>query len=133
MTLVYLLIKIAGIAAGILLGITALDKLDGESDFFNNVAKKIMPFSTIIGGGLIVLAIFELLQIFGFSDDRHLIYDLVAIASGLLLLTHVLSQIPKVGDSLVNISKKLMPFKVIFGMALFILSILRFIWVHPFG
>ena len=133
MTLAYLLIIIAGIAAGILLGLTALDKLDGESDFFNNIAKKLMPFTTIIGGGIIVLAIFELLQIFGFWKGRHLIFNLIAISSGLLLLTHVLSQVPKIGDSLVNVSKKLMPFKVIFGMALFILSILRILTIHPFG
>lgn len=129
----YLLIKIAGIAAGILLGLTALDKLDGESDFFNNIAKKLMPFTTIIGGGIIVLAIFELLQIFGFGGDRHFIFDLVALASGILLLTHVLSQIPKIGDSLVKISKTLMPFKVIVGIALIVLTVLRFINIHPFG
>jgi len=127
-----LLIKIAGIGAGILLGITALDKLDGESNFFNDIAKKLMPFSTLIGGAVLALGLFELLGIFGFND-RHFIYDLAAMVSGLLLLTHVLSQVPKVGDSLVSISKKLMPFKVIFGVGLLVLSVLRFIYIHPLG
>ncbi|MEM6684563.1 MAG: hypothetical protein AAF617_02115 [Bacteroidota bacterium] len=131
--MIELIFKIGCVCAGILLGITALDKLDGESDFFNDIAKKLMPFSTIIGGAIIALAIFEILLIFGFDNDRHLFFNLIAIASGLLLLTHVLSKVPKIGDSLVEISKKLMPFKVVFGMALFILSLLRFLSIHPLG
>ncbi|MEM6718992.1 MAG: hypothetical protein AAF611_06750 [Bacteroidota bacterium] len=131
--MIELIFKIGCLSAGILLGLTALDKLDGESNFFNDIAKKLMPFSTIIGGTIIVLAIFEILQIFGFDKGRHLIFNLIAIGSGLLLLTHVLSQVPKIGDSLVEISKKLMPFKVIFGMALFVLSLLRFLGIHPLG
>ena len=39
----------------------------------------------------------------------------------------------KSGDSLVSISKKLMPFKVIFGVGLLVLSVLRFIYIHPLG
>ncbi|WP_046745494.1 hypothetical protein [Kordia zhangzhouensis] len=114
-----LLFDIANILAGILLGVTALDKLDGESDFFNNIAKKLMPFTTVIGGISLGLGIWYLL---GFS---HLLYTIAAIAGGLLLLTHVLSQIPAVGETLVKISKKLMPFKVIVGIALLILAILH--------
>ncbi|QHI34831.1 hypothetical protein IMCC3317_01750 [Kordia antarctica] len=114
-----LIFTIANILAGILLGITALDKLDGESDFFNKIAKKLMPFTTIIGGASLGLGIFFLLFYKG-----GLLYELVAIVGGLLLLTHVLSQVPTIGETLVKISKKLMPFKVIVGIALLILAIL---------
>jgi hypothetical protein len=125
--MIVLIFKIANLLAGILLGITALDKLDGESDFFNNVAKKLMPFTTIIGGISLGLGIYFLL---GFN---HIIYNAIAIAGGLLLLTHVLSQIPAVGDALVKISKKLMPFKVIVGVALLVMTVLRFLGIHILG
>jgi hypothetical protein len=125
--MIEIIFKIACLAAGILLGLTALDKLDGESDFFNNIAKKLMPFTTIIGGGIVGLGIYYLLHF------DHLIFNILAIAAGVLLLTHVLSQIPKIGDSLVKLSKMLMPFKVIVGIALIILTILRFIGQHPLG
>jgi len=114
-----LIFDIANILAGILLGITALDKLDGESDLFNNIAKKLMPFTTAIGGASLGLGIWFLL---GFNS---IVYAVVAIAGGLLLLTHVLSQVPAIGGALVKISKKLMPFKVIVGIALLILAIIH--------
>ncbi|WP_046757235.1 hypothetical protein [Kordia jejudonensis] len=110
---------IANILAGILLGITALDKLDGESNFFNNVAKKLMPFTLIIGGISFGLGLFLLI----FSKGGFL-YELVAVSGGLLLLTHVVSQIPAVGGVLVKISKKLMPFKVIIGITLLIFALI---------
>ncbi|MGH1384652.1 hypothetical protein [Kordia sp.] len=125
--MIEIIFKIACLAAGILLGLTALDKLDGESDFFNNIAKKLMPFTTIIGGGILGLGIYYLLHF------DHLIFNILAMAAGVLLLTHVLSQIPKIGDTLVKISKTLMPFKVIVGIALFVLTILRFLSIHPLG
>lgn len=110
---------IANILAGILLGITALDKLDGESNFFNNIAKKLIPFTTTIGGASLGLGIVLLL---GFES---IIYSGIAIAGGLLLLTHVLSQVPAIGGFLVKLSKKLMPFKVIVGIALLIFAIIH--------
>jgi len=125
--MIELIFKIGCLCAGILLGITALDKLDGESNFFNDIAKKLMPFNTIIGGGILGLGIYYLLHF------DHLIFNLLAMASGILLLTHVLSQIPTVGDSLVKISKTLMPFKVIVGVALLVLTVLRFLSIHPLG
>ncbi len=125
--MIEIIFKIGCLAAGILLGITALDKLDGESNFFNDIAKKLMPFTTIIGGGIVGLGIYYLLHF------DHMIFNILAIASGILLLTHVLSQVPKIGDSLVKISKALMPFKVIVGVALLVLTVLRFIHIHPLG
>jgi hypothetical protein len=122
-----LIFKIACLCGGILLGITALDKLDGESDFFNDIAKKLMPFTTLIGGTVLGLGIFYLLHF------DHLIFNLVAIASGLLLLTHVLSQVPTIGESLVKVSKKLKPFKVILGVSLFVLTLLRFLGIVLFS
>jgi cadmium resistance protein CadD (predicted permease) len=125
--MIVLIYKIANILAGILLGITALDRLDGESDFFNSIAKKLMPFTTVIGGASLGLGIYFLL---GFN---HILYNVLAIAAGLLLLTHVLSQIPTIGDTLVKVSKKLMPFKVIVGVALLIMTVLRFLHIHILG
>ena len=113
-----LLFNLANILAGILLGVTALDKLDGESNFFNNIAKKLMPFSLVIGGISLGLGIWYLISFKAF------IYPLIAIAGGLLLLTHVVSQIPAVGGTLVKVSKKLMPFKVIIGMTLLIFALI---------
>ncbi|PTX61619.1 hypothetical protein C8N46_104262 [Kordia periserrulae] len=113
----HIIFTIATISGGILLGITALDKLDGESNFFNDIAKKLMPFTVLIGGTCLALGIWFLFS--------HILYSSVAIAAGLLLLTHVLSQIPSVGESLVKASKALMPFKVIIGIALLILAILN--------
>lgn len=125
--MIELIFKIGCLCAGVLLGITALDKLDGESNFFNDIAKKLMPFTTIIGGGILGLGIYYLLHF------DHMIFNLLAMASGILLLTHVLSQIPKIGDSLVKLSKTLMPFKVIVGVALLVLTVLRFLSIHPLG
>lgn len=121
-----LIFTIANILAGILLGITALDKLDGESDFFNDIAKKLMPFTTMIGGASLIFGIIYLLKF------NSIIYCSLAIAAGLLLLTHVLSQVPKIGESLVKISKKLMPFKVIVGVALLVMTLLRLIGIYLF-
>ena len=69
--MIEIIFKIACLAAGILLGLTALDKLDGESDFFNNIAKKLMPFTTIIGGGILGLGIYYLLHF------DHLIFNIL--------------------------------------------------------
>jgi len=113
--------KIANILAGLLLGITTLDKLDGESNFFNDLAKKLIPYTTTIGGLSLGLGVFLLV----FRDGCFL-YDLLGIAAGLLLLTHVLSQIPTIGEFLVKLSKMLMPFKAIVGMAILVLTLLGF-------
>jgi len=113
-----LIFNVTNILAGILLGITALDKLDGESNFFNNIAKKVMPFTTIIGGIALGFGIVNVLSF------ENFLYSIIAILGGILLLTHVLSQIPTIGSALVKFSKKLMPFKVIVGMALLVFAVL---------
>lgn len=113
-----LLMTIANIAGGLLLGLATLDKLDGEANFFNKIAKVLAPFQTVIGGALVVL---PLLVIFrgGFS-----LYGIVSILGGLLLLTHVFGKVPALEDTLNKVSSKLMPFKAIIGIALIIIGVL---------
>ena len=113
-----LLTIIANIAGGILLGLSTLDKWDGESNFFNKIAGVLAPFQTIIGGALIVL---PLLRIFG---GHFYILSLVSIVGGLLLLTHVFGKVPSMEASLRKVSDKLMPFKAIIGIALLVIGIL---------
>ena len=107
---------IAQIGGGILLALATLDKLDGESNFFNKIASILAPFQTIIGAILIVLGILRL--------GHNVIYSLISLAGGLLLLTHVLGKIPALGETLKKLSAKLMPFKAIVGIALLIISLL---------
>lgn len=108
-----LLLTIACIAGGILLGLATLDKWDGESNFFNKIAGVLAPFQTVIGGALVVLGIltFNLLS-------------LVSIVGGLLLLTHVFGKVPALETSLRQLSSKLMPFKAIIGIALLVIGVL---------
>lgn len=114
-----LLFNLSLICGGILLGLTALDKLDGDSDFFNKIAKVLMPFNTIIGGVALVLGILGLLTSGG------LIFDLVGILVGLLLLVDVLAKVPAVGEFLLKLSKKLIPFKVTIGIGALVIGILN--------
>jgi hypothetical protein len=108
-----LLLTIANIAGGLLLGLATLDKWDGESNFFNKIAGVLAPFQTIIGGALIVLPILK------FS-----LLGLVSIVGGLLLLTHVFGKVPALEATLRKVSAKLMPFKAIIGIALLVLGVL---------
>ncbi len=111
------LLTIAFISGGLLLGLATLDKWDGESNFFNKIAGVLAPFQTVIGGGLIVLAILKF-----WSAP---IYNTVGIVGGFLLLTHVIGKAPAFGDSLKKLSDKLMPFKAIIGIGLLVVGILR--------
>ncbi|RNC84994.1 MAG: hypothetical protein ED556_10505 [Winogradskyella sp.] len=111
-----LLYTIAKITGGILLGLATLDKLDGDANFFNKIAKALAPFQTVIGGALIVFAIITFWS--------NLIYTALSILGGLLLLTHVFGKVPSMEASLRKLSAKLMPFKAIIGIALLILGIL---------
>lgn len=113
-----LLLDVANISGGVLLGLATLDKWDGESNFFNKIAKVLAPFQTIIGGALVVLG---LLSIFG---RGHLLFNIASILGGFLLLTHVFSKVPALEDTLKKLSSKLMPFKAIIGIGLIVIGIL---------
>lgn len=115
-----LLLDIANIAGGILLGLATLDKWDGESNFFNKIAGFLAPFQTVIGGVLVGLGI---LRLFG---GHNLLFTIISIIGGLLLLTHSLGKIPALGDVLKKISDKLMPFKAIIGLGLIVVGVLGF-------
>ena len=112
-----LLLTIACITGGILLGLATLDKLDGDANFFNKIAGILTPFQTIIGGALIVLAI---LTFWG-----NILYTIIELLGGLLLLTHVFGKVPSMEATLKKISAKLMPFKAIIGIALLVIGLLR--------
>lgn len=112
------LLIIANISGGILLGLATLDKWDGEKNYFNAIAIKLTPFQTIIGGMLLGFGILNLFRSGG------LLFDIIQVLGGLLLLSHVISKIPAVGDGLKKLSDKLMPFKAIVGIALMAIGII---------
>ncbi|MCD2260109.1 hypothetical protein [Psychroserpens luteolus] len=112
-----LLLTIANISGGVLLGLATLDKWDGESNFFNKIAGVLAPFQTVIGGALIVLAILK------FWNGT--LYNVVSILGGILLLAHSIGKVPALGDGLKKLSDKLMPFKAIIGIALLVIGIIR--------
>jgi hypothetical protein len=114
-----LLLTIATISGGLLLGLATLDKWDGESNFFNKIAGVLAPFQTIIGGVLVVLSI---MRIFG---GYNLLFNIVSLLGGFLLLTHAIGKAPAFGDTLKKLSDQLMPFKAIIGIALLVVGIMR--------
>ena len=61
--MINLIFEIACICAGILLAITALDRLDGKSNFFNNIAAKLKPFNAVIGFATLIIGIVYILKI----------------------------------------------------------------------
>jgi len=114
-----LLLTIANICGGVLLGLATLDKWDGERNFFNKIAGVLAPFQTIIGGALVVLS---LLRIFG---GHNWVFNIVSLLGGFLLLTHAIGKAPAFGDTLKKLSDKLMPFKAIIGIALLVIGLLN--------
>lgn len=116
--MITLLLNIANVSGGILLGLATLDKWDGESNFFNKIAGVLAPFQTIIGGTLTILGIMRLL------GGHGILFNIVSILGGFLLLTHVIGKAPAFGDSLQKLSDKLMPFKAIIGIALIIIGLI---------
>ena len=109
-----MLLIIANLAGGILLGLATLDKWDGESNFFNKIAGVLAPFQTVIGGALVVLPLLKFNLI-----------GLISILGGILLLTHVFGKVPALETSLRKLSATLMPFKAIIGIALIVIGLLR--------
>lgn len=114
--MISLLLSIANISGGILLGLATLDKWDGERDFFNKIAGVLAPFQTVIGGALLVLPI----VVFWSS----VLFNIASILGGILLLTHVFGKVPALESSLRKLSDKLMPFKAIIGIGLMVIGIL---------
>ncbi|MDO1501285.1 hypothetical protein Q2T40_14205 [Winogradskyella maritima] len=111
-----LLLIIAQLSGGILLGLATLDKWDGERNFFNKIAGVLAPFQTVIGGALVILPLF--------SFWSGLIFNIVSMLGGFLLLTHVFGKVPSMEASLRKFSDKLSPFKAIIGIALIVIGIL---------
>jgi hypothetical protein len=124
--MINLIFEIACISAGILLAITALDRLDGKSNFFNNIAAKLKPFNAVIGFATLIIGIIYILKI------ECIIFGVVGIACGLLLLPQQLTKIPGIGNSLLKASNWLVPFKVIVGDAALILGVLGLFNMNPF-
>jgi len=121
-----LIFEIACICAGILLALTHLDKLDGESNFFNNVAAKLRPFNSVIGIATLVLGVLFLLKV------KCIIFSIVGIACGLLLLPQQLAKVPLVGKLLIKLSIAINPYKVIVGDIAIILGVLSLFNMNPF-
>ncbi len=124
--MINLIFEIACICAGILLAITALDRLDGKSNFFNNIAAKLKPFNTVIGFATLIIGVIYLLKI------ECIIFGAIGIACGLLLLPQQLTNVPGIGSSLLKASNWLMPFKVIIGDAALIIGLLGLFNMNPF-
>ncbi|MCA0151642.1 hypothetical protein LBV24_00335 [Winogradskyella sp. 2Y89] len=116
-TMVGIVLTIANIAGGILLGLATLDKWDGESNFFNKIASSLAPFQTVIGGVLVILPLI--------TFWNNLLFNIVSILGGILLLTHVFGKVPALETTLRKLSDQLMPFKAIIGIALLVIGILR--------
>ncbi len=121
-----LIFEIACICAGILLAVTHLDRIDGESNFFNNLASMLKPFNTIIGIVTLAIGILFLIKV------KCVIFGLVGIACGLLLLPQQLAKFPLIGNLLVKLSNAINPYKVIVGDAALILSVLSLFKMNPF-
>lgn len=115
--MVGLVLTIANIAGGILLGLATLDKWDGDSNFFNKIASSLAPFQTVIGGVLVILPLI--------TFWNSLLFNIVSILGGILLLTHVFGKVPALEATLRKLSDQLMPFKAIIGIALLVIGILR--------
>lgn len=121
-----LIFEIACICAGILLAITTLDRLDGKSNFFNNIAAKLTPFAAIIGIVTMILGILFLLRF------HCILFSITGILCGLLLLPQRLAKIPGIGEFLLKFSNAIQPYKVFIGDVALVLGILGVFNLNPF-
>tara|TARA_R110002020_G_scaffold215309_16_gene422469 strand:+ start:42 stop:416 length:375 start_codon:yes stop_codon:yes gene_type:complete len=112
------LFDIANICAGILLGITVLDRWDGSSQIFTKAANFLNPFSAIIGGISLILGLIFLFRPF------CSLHDITGIVAGLTLLSGSLEKIPAIGDLLEKASGALNPFRAIIGICALVVGIL---------
>ncbi|BAO76619.1 hypothetical protein [Winogradskyella sp. PG-2] len=119
--MIVLLLTIANLAGGLLLGLATLDKWDGERNFFNKIAGILTPFQTVIGGALVILSLIRIIGGHNWS------FNFTSLVGGILLLTHVFGKVPALESSLRKLSDKLMPFKAIIGIALLVIGILNLI------
>ena len=109
---------ISNICAGILLGVSVLDRWDGSSRFFTKAAGILAPFSTIIGCISLILGVIYIFRPF------CTLYDLTGIIAGLTLLSGSLSKVPAIGDFLERMSNALIPFRAAIGIAALVVGIL---------
>ena len=124
--MVSLIFNIACICAGLLLAVSHLDRIDGKSNFFVNIASKLKPLNVVIGVITLAIGVLFLLKV------KCMVFSIVGIACGLLLLPQQLGNLPLIGDFLVKISKAISPYKVIVGDAALILGILSLLRMNPF-
>ena len=116
--MIVLILTIANITGGILLGLATLDKWDGDRNWFNKIAGVLAPFQTIIGGALMILGF---IRLFG---GGNILFNIASILGGFLLLTHVFVKMKSIGDSAQKFSDTLSPFKAIIGIALIVIGII---------
>ena len=116
-----LIFDVSTICAGVLLSASALDKIDGSSNFFSKLSSTLAPFYAVIGGICLTLGISFLLK------SGNAAYELISITSGLILLITFLKRIPAIGDFLLKIAKTILPFKVGIGIAAVITGVLALI------
>jgi hypothetical protein len=117
--------EIACICAGILLAISTLDWLDGESNFFISIAEKLKPYNTIIGILTLGIGILYVIKI------KCVVFAVIGILCGLLLIPQQLVKVPVIGNLLSKSSKTLLPFKVIIGDIALILGVLGLLNINP--
>ena len=118
------LFDISNICAGIVLGITVLDRWDGSNNFFTKIAQFLTPFAAVIGGISLILGVIFLFR-FGCA-----LFDITGIVAGLTLLSGSLKNIPALGNGLEKVSAALLPFKAAIGIAALVVGIMGLINMH---
>ncbi|MFD2828133.1 hypothetical protein ACFSYG_16770 [Leeuwenhoekiella polynyae] len=113
-----ILFELALICAGILLGITALDKWDGSTQIFAKAANTLKPFAAVIGGICLLIGIWFLFR--PFCTFR----DIIGILAGLSLLGGSFENSQSLQDFFNKSAAFLNPYKVIIGIIALILGIL---------